>query len=285
MFTPKNYLDNSFSISVVIPTFNRLIYLERAIKSVLNQTISVNEIIIVDDGSDDGTSEIIHSNYPNLKYIFQSNSGVSAARNTGIKAASSNWIAFLDSDDAWVTNKIQKQITELELNPEMNFCHSNEIWIRNGREIKQKNTHKKFGGFIFDKCLDKCRISPSTVICRKSLLIKLNGFDEDLAICEDYDLWLRITSDNPVIYIEKPLIIKYGGHQDQLSRNSEGIESYHIKSLEKLLKQDFPSEHRIAMENMLINKLKIYANGAKKRGRVNIYNKFIKRIDELSYQA
>jgi len=285
VFTPKNYLDNSFSISVVIPTFNRLIYLERAIKSVLNQTISVNEIIIVDDGSDDGTSEFIHSNYPNLKYIFQSNSGVSAARNTGIKAASSNWIAFLDSDDAWVTNKIQKQITELELNPEMNFCHSNEIWIRNGREIKQKNTHKKFGGFIFDKCLDKCRISPSTVICRKSLLIKLNGFDEDLAICEDYDLWLRITSDNPVIYIEKPLIIKYGGHQDQLSRNSEGIESYHIKSLEKLLKQNFPSEHRIAMENMLINKLKIYANGAKKRGRVNIYNKFIKRIDELSYQA
>ena len=285
MFTPKNYLDNSFSISVVIPTFNRLIYLERAIKSVLNQTISVNEIIIVDDGSDDGTSEFIHSNYPNLKYIFQSNSGVSAARNTGIKAASSNWIAFLDSDDAWVTNKIQKQITELELNPEMNFCHSNEIWIRNGSEIKQKNTHKKFGGFIFDKCLDKCRISPSTVICRKSLLIKLNGFDEDLAICEDYDLWLRITSDNPVIYIEKPLIIKYGGHQDQLSRNSEGIESYHIKSLEKLLKQDFHSEHRIAMENMLINKLKIYANGAKKRGRVNIYNKFIKRIDELSYQA
>jgi len=285
VFTPKNYLDNSFSISVVIPTFNRLIYLERAIKSVLNQTISVNEIIIVDDGSDDGTSEFIHSNYPNLKYIFQSNSGVSAARNTGIKAASSNWIAFLDSDDAWVTNKIQKQITELELNPEMNFCHSNEIWIRNGREIKQKNTHKKFGGFIFDKCLDKCRISPSTVICRRSLLIKLNGFDEDLAICEDYDLWLRITSNNPVIYIEKPLIIKYGGHQDQLSRNSEGIESYHIKSLEKLLKQDFPSEHRIAMENMLINKLKIYANGAKKRGRVNIYNKFIKRIDELSYQA
>ena len=285
MFTPKNYLDNSFSISVVIPTFNRLIYLERAIKSVLNQTISVNEIIIVDDGSDDGTSEFIHSNYPNLKYIFQSNSGVSAARNTGIKAASSNWIAFLDSDDAWVANKIQKQITELELNPEMNFCHSNEIWIRNGKEIKQKNTHKKFGGFIFNKCLDKCRISPSTVICRRSLLIKLNGFDEDLAICEDYDLWLRITSNNPVIYIEKPLIIKYGGHQDQLSRNSEGIESYHIKSLEKLLKQDFPSEHRIAMENMLINKLKIYANGAKKRGRVNIYNKFIKRIDELSYQA
>ena len=285
MFTPKNYLDNSFSISVVIPTFNRLIYLERAIKSVLNQTISVNEIIIVDDGSDDGTSEFVHSNYPNIKYIFQSNSGVSAARNTGIKAASSNWIAFLDSDDAWVTNKIQKQITELELNPEMNFCHSNEIWIRNGKVIKQKNTHKKFGGFIFNKCLDKCRISPSTVICRKSLLIKLNGFDEDLAICEDYDLWLRITSNNPVIYIEKPLIIKYGGHQDQLSRNSEGIESYHIKSLEKLLKQDFPSEHRIAMENMLINKLKIYANGAKKRGRVNIYNKFIKRIDELSYQA
>jgi glycosyltransferase involved in cell wall biosynthesis len=285
VFTPKNYLDNSFSISVVIPTFNRLIYLERAIKSVLNQTISVNEIIIVDDGSDDGTSEFIHFNYPNLKYIFQSNSGVSAARNTGIKAASSNWIAFLDSDDAWVTNKIQKQITELELNPEMNFCHSNEIWIRNGSEIKQKNTHKKFGGLIFDKCLDKCRISPSTVICRKSLLINLKGFDEDFLICEDYDLWLRVTSQNPVLYIDKPLIIKYAGHKDQLSKNSEGIEGYHIKSLEKLIKQDFTLEQRSAIRNMLMKKLKIYANGAKKRGKVKTYNKFIKRIDELSYQA
>jgi len=278
-------LDNSFSISVVIPTFNRLVYLERAIKSVLNQTINVNEIIIVDDGSNDGTSDFINSKYPDLKYIFQQNSGVSAARNKGINAASSNWIAFLDSDDEWIINKIQKQITQLELNPEINFCHSSETWIRNGREIKQKNSHKKFGGLIFNKCLDKCRISPSTVLCRKSLLKKLNGFDEDLPICEDYDLWLRITSDNPVLYIDKPLIIKYGGHQDQLSKNSEGIEGYHIQSLEKLIKQDFTLDQRRAMEHMLINKLNIYANGAKKRGKVTIYNKLIKRIDELSYLA
>ena len=278
-------MDNSFSISVVIPTFNRLIYLERAIKSVLNQTIKVNEIIIVDDGSNDGTSEFIHSKYPELKYIFQSNSGVSAARNVGITTAKSNWIAFLDSDDEWVNNKLKEQVTQLELEPEINFCHSNELWIRNGNKIKQKNSHQKFGGLIFDKCLDKCRISPSTVICKKTLLIKLEGFDEDFFICEDYDLWLRVTSQNPVLYIDKPLIIKYGGHHDQLSINSEGTEKYHIKSLEKLIKQDFPHEQQTLMKNMLIKKLKIYANGAKKRGKVNTYNKFIKRIDELSYKA
>tara|TARA_B110000467_G_scaffold155123_1_gene167098 strand:+ start:1467 stop:2303 length:837 start_codon:yes stop_codon:yes gene_type:complete len=278
-------LDNSFSISVVIPTFNRLIYLERAIKSVLNQTIKVNEIIIVDDGSNDGTSEFIHSKYPELKYIFQSNSGVSAARNVGITTAKSNWIAFLDSDDEWVNNKLKEQVTQLELEPEINFCHSNELWIRNGNKIKQKNSHQKFGGLIFDKCLDKCRISPSTVICKKTLLIKLEGFDEDFFICEDYDLWLRVTSQNPVLYIDKPLIIKYGGHHDQLSINSEGTEKYHIKSLEKLIKQDFPHEQQTLMKNMLIKKLKIYANGAKKRGKVNTYNKFVKRINELSYKA
>ena len=278
-------MDNSFSISVVIPTFNRLIYLERAIKSVLNQTIKVNEIIIVDDGSNDGTSEFIHSKYPDLKYIFQSNSGVSAARNVGITTAKSNWIAFLDSDDEWVNNKLKEQVTQLELEPEINFCHSNELWIRNGNKIKQKNSHQKFGGLIFDKCLDKCRISPSTVICKKTLLIKLEGFDEDFFICEDYDLWLRVTSQNPVLYIDKPLIIKYGGHHDQLSINSEGTEKYHIKSLEKLIKQDFPHEQQTLMKNMLIKKLKIYANGAKKRGKVNTYNKFVKRINELSYKA
>ena len=285
MFTPINYLDNSFSISVVIPTFNRLNYLERAIKSVLNQTIDVNEIIIVDDGSNDGTSEFINSNYPDLKYIFQPNRGVSAARNVGIAAAQSNWIAFLDSDDEWITNKLKEQVTQLESDPEINFCHSNEVWIRNGSEVKQKISHKKFGGLIFDKCLDKCRISPSTVICKKSLLIKFKGFDEELSICEDYDLWLRIASKNPVLYIDKPLIIKYAGHKDQLSKNSEGIEAYHIKSLEKLIKQDFTPEQRSAIRNMLMKKLKIYANGAKKRGKVKTYNQFKKRIDELSYQA
>ena len=278
-------MDNTFSISVVIPTFNRLIYLERAIKSVLNQTIKVNEIIIVDDGSNDGTSEFIHSKYPELKYIFQSNSGVSAARNVGITTAKSNWIAFLDSDDEWVNNKLKEQVTQLELEPEINFCHSNELWIRNGNKIKQKNSHQKFGGLIFDKCLDKCRISPSTVICKKTLLIKLEGFDEDFFICEDYDLWLRVTSQNPVLYIDKPLIIKYGGHHDQLSINSEGTEKYHIKSLEKLIKQDFPHEQQTLMKKMLIKKLKIYANGAKKRGKEKTYKKLKKRINDLTYKA
>ena len=278
-------MDNSFSISVIIPTFNRLNYLERAIKSVLNQTISVDEIIVVDDGSNDGTSEFIRSKYPDLKYIFQSNRGVSAARNVGIAAAKSNWIAFLDSDDEWVNSKIKEQVTQLDLNPEINFCHSNELWIRNGNEIKQKSSHKKFGGLIFDKCLDKCLISPSSVICRKSLLNNLKSFDEDLLICEDYDLWLRVTSQNPVLFIEKSLIIKYGGQQDQLSKNNEGIERYHIKSLEKLIRQDFPHKQKTLMKNTLLKKLKIYANGAKKRGKEKTCKKLKKRIDELSYQA
>ena len=154
---------SSFSISVVIPTFNRLIYLERAIKSVLNQTVDVNEIIIVDDGSNDGTSEFINSNYPDLKYIFQPNRGVSAARNMGIAAAKSNWIAFLDSDDEWVNNKLKEQVTQLELNPEINFCHSNEIWIRN------KN---QFWLYFFNRCKCCIQINLKILVKHHPFIIK-----------------------------------------------------------------------------------------------------------------
>ena len=144
-------MDNSFSISVIIPTFNRLNYLERAIKSVLNQTIKVDEIIVVDDGSNDGTSEFIRSKYPNLKYIFQSNRGVSAARNVGIAAAKSNWIAFLDSDDEWMPTKLEQQEKSIIDNPDIEFCHTNEIWIRNGVRVNQMKKHQKYVGNIFEK--------------------------------------------------------------------------------------------------------------------------------------
>ena len=275
-------MSNSFSISVIIPTYNRRHTLPRAINSVLNQKVEISEIIIIDDGSTDGTSQFISSNYPSLKYIYQNNRGVSAARNIGIKSARSNWIAFLDSDDEWLNTKLVEQLKLLKKHPEIKFIHTDETWIRNNNEVKQKQSHKKYGGYIFNKSLEKCRISPSTVVCKRSLLIELNGFDEDLLICEDYDLWLRITSMNNILFINKPLIKKYGGHEDQLSINHNGIEKYHIQSLEKLIWQNFPFEQNQKMIKMLITKIKIFAQGAKKRGRIDTYHKFIKRIDELS---
>ena len=270
------------NISVVIPTFNRRQTIGRSIDSILNQTLFPSEIIVVDDGSTDGTSDYIQSNFPSIKLLSQPNKGVSAARNMGIKSADANWIALLDSDDEWFSQKLEKQVLALSQNSDVKFCHTEEIWFRNGVHVNQMKKHQKYGGHIFSKCLDICRISPSSVLFHQSLLDDVGYFDKDLKVCEDYDLWLRITAKFPVLYIDEPLIIKYGGHEDQLSRVKDGIESHRIKVLEKLIMQKFTSGQRNAMLKMLIEKLTIFSIGAQKRGKIKAYNTSKKRIDELS---
>ena len=258
-------MDNIGNISVVIPTFNRRQTIGRSIDSVLNQTLFPSEIIVVDDGSTDGTSDYIQSNFPSIKLLSQPNKGVSAARNMGIKSANANWIALLDSDDEWFSQKLEKQVLALSQNPDVKFCHTEEIWFRNGVHVNQMKKHQKYGGHIFSKCLDICRISPSSVLFHQSLLDDVGYFDKDLKVCEDYDLWLRITAKYPVLYIDEPLLKKYGGHEDQLSKVKDGIESHRIKVLEKLIMQKFTSGQKNAMLKMLIEKLTIFSIGAQKR--------------------
>jgi len=270
------------NISVVIPTFNRRQTIGRSIDSVLNQTLFPSEIIVVDDGSTDGTSDYIQSNFPSIRLLQQPNKGVSAARNKGIRCADANWIALLDSDDEWFPQKLEKQVMTLSQNLDIKFCHTEEIWIRNGARINQMKKHQKYGGHIFNKCLDMCKISPSSVLFHQSILDNVGYFDKGLKVCEDYDLWLRITAKFPVLYIDEPLIKKYGGHEDQLSRVKDGIESHRIKVLEKLIMQKFTSGQRNAMLKMLIEKLTIFSIGAQKRGKIKAYNTSKKRIDELS---
>ena len=253
-------------ISVVIPTYNRIALVERAIDSVLRQSIKPFDIIVVDDGSDDGTSEMIQKKYRSINLVQQQNSGVSAARNNGIKHAKGDWISLLDSDDEWTEKKLENQANRLNKNPDYHFCHTNEIWIRNGVRVNQKKRHQKYGGYIFDKCLDICRISPSSTLFKKNILEHVGWFDTQLPVCEDYDLWLRITADYKILFVDEPLIIKYGGHTDQLSQSVEGIELFRIKSLENLLANTelSPQKRNLAI-TMIIKKLNIYLNGLIKR--------------------
>ena len=253
-------------ISVVIPTYNRIALVERAIDSVLRQSIKPFDIIVVDDGSDDGTSEMIKKKYRSINLVQQQNSGVSAARNNGIKHAKGDWISLLDSDDEWTGKKLENQVDRLIKNPDYHFCHTNEIWIRNGVRVNQKKKHQKYGGYIFDKCLDICRISPSSTLFKKNILEHVGWFDTQLPVCEDYDLWLRITADYKILFVDELLIIKYGGHTDQLSQSVEGIELFRIKSLENLLANTelSPQKRNLAI-TMIIKKLNIYLNGLIKR--------------------
>ncbi len=274
-------------ISVVIPSYNRKELIKRSINSVNNQTIKPFEIIVVDDGSFDGTEGMIKRNYDFIKFIKQKNKGVSAARNFGIKVSSGEWICFLDSDDEWKNDKLEKQIIAMKSNPGYKFFHSNEIWVKNGKRINQKKKHKKYGGDIFDKCLDMCRISPSSVLIDKTIFDDVGIFNENLVICEDYELWLRICDKYNVFFINEPLIIKYGGHRGQLSYSVDSIEYHRIKALEYLISSNLKEKNKEHAIKMLISKITIYLNGLIKRGKkheIALYEEKIKVWNKFSIE-
>jgi GT2 family glycosyltransferase len=269
-------------ISVIIPSFNRIQTLIRAIESVLEQRSVVDEIIVVDDGSKDNTAALVSQHYPNIKLIRQANQGVSAARNTGIRQARFEWIALLDSDDSWLPEKIS-MIRQAQLkNPEYHLFHSDEIWIRNGVRVNPMKKHGKNGGWIFESCLPLCAISPSAVVLRRSLLHTTGYFDESLPTCEDYDLWLRICHEFPVHYIDRRLIIKYGGHADQLSRRYWGMDRFRIRSLVKLLQQhNLQQNYRFAVLSTLVAKLEVLLKGAEKHDNQEVIAEFSPILEQL----
>ena len=275
------------NISVVIPSYNRKDFLKRSIDSAINQTKKPLEIIVVDDGSTDGTETMIKSDYDFVKFIKQKNKGVSAARNIGIKVSIGEWICFLDSDDEWKKDKLEKQINAMKSNPGYKFFHSNEIWIKNGLRINQKKKHKKYGGDIFDKCLDMCRISPSSVMIDKTVFDEVGNFNENLVVCEDYELWLRICDKYRIFFIDEPLIIKYGGHQGQLSYSIKSIENHRIKALEYLILENLNRKNKRHAIQMLLSKLNIYLKGLvkrKKNDEIAVYEEKIKVWNKFSIE-
>ncbi len=254
-------------VSVIIPTYNRGWIIEKTIDSVLAQDYTEFELIVVDDGSTDHTSDVLDSYGNVIKVLSQKNKGVSAARNRGIAEASGKFIAFLDSDDLWLSQKLSVQIEFFNETPDALICQTEEVWIRNGLRVNPKKRHKKPSGMIFKPSLELCLVSPSAVMIQRTLFDTVGGFDETLPACEDYDLWLRISCRFPIHLIDTPLIIKRGGHDDQLSKGA-GLDKFRIKAIEKIIKSGLLSDdqHRAAVKT-LKKKCDIYAAGCRKRGR------------------
>jgi glycosyltransferase involved in cell wall biosynthesis len=259
-------MDNP-TVSVIIPTYNRAGMLKEAIDSVLAQDYSDFELIVVDDGSTDGTPQILNCHAGKIKHICQRNQGVSAARNRGIAAASGGFIAFLDSDDLWLPGKLTIQTEFLRSTPDALICQTEEIWIRNGVRVNPRKRHRKYSGMIFERSLALCLVSPSAVMVRRSLFDKFGLFDESLPACEDYDMWLRVSCRCPVYLINTPFIIKRGGHADQLSRQP-ALDKFRIRAIKKILdSQMLSADQYNAGVNMLKQKCALYAAGCRKRGR------------------
>jgi glycosyltransferase involved in cell wall biosynthesis len=257
------------SVSVIIPTFNRAMKTARAVASVLYQTFTDYEIIVVDDGSQDNTEAVMRQFEGRIRYVvIPSNQGVSAARNRGIKESQAPWIAFLDSDDYWLPRKLEMQVAFFEERPEAVICQTQEIWIRNGRYANPKKRHRKPSGDIFEPSLRLCLVSPSAVMMRRSLVEEVGPFDEELPVCEDYDLWLRIACRYPVHLIGDRLLIKEGGHADQLSSRYQGMDRFRVQALVKLMQSGHlaPRQQEALLKELSL-KCRIYGMGCVKRGK------------------
>ena len=265
-------------ISVIIPTFNRIDTLPRAVSSVLDQTFTDIELWIVDDGSTDATADWVQNELLRedreiqCHYLRSNNKGVSHARNLGLQASQSEWVAFLDSDDEWLPNKLESQIRFAEENPEIKVIHGEEIWIRNGVRVNPMKKHQKQGGRIFDRCIELCCISPSTVMIHRSVFKEVGNFKEDYPVCEDYDLWLRISALYEVGFIETPVIKKYGGHEDQLSRKYVAMDYYRVKSLAQFVdSNDITTDEKKLLTDVMSKKCEILMRGFRRHNNMELY--------------
>ena len=238
-----------------------------AVESVLAQSFQDFELIVVDDGSSDGTAERITALGGDTRIIVRSRCGVSAARNYGARVARGRYLAFLDSDDLWLAEKLAVQTAFMVEHPEMQICQTEEIWLRRGVRVNPKAKHRKPSGDIFRQSLELCLVSPSAVMLTKDLFDEMGGFDESLPVCEDYDLWLRIALDHRVPLIPKHLVIKRGGHADQLSRSLWGMDRYRVAALQKRLRAGVSGEKRAWAVDALERKISVLAQGARKRGK------------------
>ncbi len=254
-------------VSVIIPTYNRCELLREALASVFAQTYRDFELIVVDDGSNDDTAVVVQE-FAGVRYVWQPHRGVSAARNYGVALSEGAWVAFLDSDDLWQPRKLERQIAFVAAHPHVQICHTEELWLRHGIRVNPQQKHRKPTGDIFAPSLARCLVSPSSVMLRRELFVQVGGFDERLPACEDYDLWLRIAVRLPVYLIDTPLVIKRGGHADQLSRRFWGMDRFRVVALCKLLDSDILSPvQRQLTEEMLRTKCRILAQGARRRGK------------------
>ena len=254
-------------VSVVIPAFNRWRLLAEAIDSVLAQSYRDFELIVVDDGSTDATASELAKLASRLQFFVTERRGVSAARNLGVSQSRGHYIAFLDSDDLWLNSKLERQTRFMDEHPEFHICQTDEIWIRNGVRVNPRAVHQKPSGDIFSRSLELCLVSPSAAMMTKALFERTGGFDEAFPVCEDYDLWLRISAQHQVPLIPDRLTIKRGGHADQLSRSIWGMDRYRILALQKVLRSDLDRSQEAAVLKMLRHKVAIVAAGARKRGR------------------
>jgi glycosyltransferase involved in cell wall biosynthesis len=257
-------------VGVIIPVFNRLSRLRRAVESVLAQqrTGLDFDLVVVDDASTRDLSAVRsvvkgagHS------WISQSaNRGPAAARNAGVAVLSAEieWLAFLDSDDEWLPGKLAAQIEWVQADPAVRVFQCREKWMRDGQPAKRPQRLREPEGEIFSECVERCCISPSAVMLRRYLFEEIGGFDERYRVCEDYQLWLRIALREEVGLLDQELVIKHGGEDDQLTAIVPAFDRWRLRALLEML--PMAAERTEAVRLGIVEKARILQRGADRQG-------------------
>lgn len=266
------------SISVVIPVYNRPELVQRAVDSVHCQSLPPLEIIVVDDGSSPPLDALNPSLQTKVRILRQGcNRGVSAARNLGITEARGEWIALLDSDDEWAPEKLKKQSEYLQNNKGISAVQTGERWIRKGNEVIPPNYLNKSTHDLWNRSLKHCLICPSSVLLHRSVFQKVGWFNENLPVCEDYEFWLRLLLQFECGLVEEKLVTKHGGHPDQLSTTTWGMDRFRVKALQNLLESPHLTQKQDAeARSVLVEKCMILAHGSEKRNKLKDASRYRK---------
>ncbi|HKQ50073.1 MAG TPA: glycosyltransferase [Phycisphaerae bacterium] len=209
------------AVSIIIPTYNRPELLREALDSVAAQTFRDYEVIVVDDGSTPPIADAVEDHPVRPKIIRQNRQGPGAARNRGIAEAKAEIVAFLDSDDLWMPTKLERFVGALRDNPAVSIFYGPMTPIDASRQEVSGRTKPRHSGRITEALFNSCFVDVPTVVCRKNVLKRAGGFDATLPVCEDYDLWLRVSLTEPFGLIEEPLA-KRRLHDDRLSKSTMG---------------------------------------------------------------
>jgi glycosyltransferase involved in cell wall biosynthesis len=220
-------------VSVIIPTYNSARYLVEALESVLAQTFRDVEVLVIDDGSTDETPEIMKRYGEPVRYLRQENAGVAAARNRGIGESSGKYIAFLDADDTWYPQKLERQMAALANGTGYRACYSTFLEVKADLTPIGVRRIKRQGSTIEDLLLRGNVVgSICTVVAERSLFDTVGGFDPDLSQCADWDMWVRLAAQTEFIYLDEPLVT-YRQHGMNMSRNAPLLETDSLRVLEK----------------------------------------------------
>ncbi|MBI5406413.1 MAG: glycosyltransferase family 2 protein [Nitrospirae bacterium] len=249
-------------VTAIIPSYNGERYISHAIESVLAQTYKNIEIIVVDDGSTDRSLEKVRPYLSRIKYIFQENSGVCNARNAGISNSNGELIAFLDCDDRWLPEKIERQVSYFSANPQEKFVHCAVKFINSrGEGITPEDYWRnlRFNGEVKDvkEIFMHFAMLPSAMMVKRQLFDEVGLWDQEFALCEGYNLCLRIALRYPLRFINEPLVL-YRLHDANCS-NTIGFDLKRIKVVESFLMERPDSYKIIGRRDIKMRLLGLYS--------------------------